>query len=109
MWLRPAFYAHRRPLYPNALANVGLNFVKCGSFPWVFPKLSETSCLATIFDLLNCADLMSLYKKRVAKDYLDRVAGSFALIIPSANVDDIDTYGRYLNDVRQMMEQASRA
>jgi hypothetical protein len=39
-----------------------------------------------------CADLLRTYKNHIAPDFVDRVVGSDALIIPSANVEDLTDF-----------------
>ena len=77
----------RGRLYANALAGAGLNFVN-GDFRGSFPGQREELAWVRAGLSAEAADMLYVYKNHVAPDYFDIIAGSKALVIPSANIAD---------------------
>jgi CRISPR-associated protein Csh1 len=98
----------RGPLYANALPGAGLNFVN-GAFRGSFPELREDRAWQRFAICSECADLIYVYKNHVAPNFLDKVVGSNCLIVPSANVNSTEVYGRFLARARAILKQADRA
>jgi len=97
------------PLYSNALPGAGLNFVN-GNFRGSFPGMQRKNAWQRFAICGTCADDLYVYKNHVAPDFLERVVGIPALIIPSADVNgDTKEFGGLIKNVRRMMEQENRA
>ncbi len=76
----------RARLFANALSGAGLNFGNT-DFRGSFSELRDERGLGRCGLSANAADLLYIYKNHVAPTFLDIIAGSKALVIPSANLD----------------------
>jgi CRISPR-associated protein Csh1 len=98
----------RGPYYANALPGAGLNFVN-GAFRGSFSELREDRAWQRFAICAPCADLLYIYKNHVAPAWIERVVGSKALIIPSADFDDPTRLGKFLGHVQDQLNREDRA
>ena len=97
------------PLYPNALPGAGINFVN-GAFRGSFPEMSEANSWQRFAVCATCADHLYIYKSHIAPEFIEPVAGSRTLIIPSANMcGNAKEFGRFVRESKRMLGQANRA
>ncbi|MGO8746920.1 MAG: TM1802 family CRISPR-associated protein [Thermoguttaceae bacterium] len=97
----------RGRLYSNALAGAGLNFVN-GDFRGSFPAQREELAWVRAGLSAEAADMLYIYKNHVAPDYFDNIAGSKALVIPSANISDDVRRIRFYDLVKRTIGAARR-
>jgi CRISPR-associated protein Csh1 len=73
-------------VYPNALRGAGINIANLDR-PGAFPGLEPAGAWKGYALCVGCADLLYVYCRHVARDYLAPVAGHKALVLPCTQAD----------------------
>ncbi len=92
-------------VYPNALKGAGFNIANLdrdGAFPGLKPERAVESfgvCVA-------CADLLYVYCRHVAPNFVTFIAGEKALVLPALG-PDVRTHGEFMRKVGDWLRQIS--
>lgn len=73
-------------VYPNAVKGAGINLANMDR-PGAFPGVATEMAWKGYALCLDCADLLSIYKNHVYKQFLGEVAGERALLLPLTGLD----------------------
>jgi CRISPR-associated protein Csh1 len=73
-------------VYPNALKGAGLNIANLDR-DGAFPGLDRNRAVETFGVCVSCADLLYVYCRHVAPDFITSVAGTKALVVPALGPD----------------------
>jgi CRISPR-associated protein Csh1 len=90
-------------VYPNALKGAGLNIAnldRCGAFP----GLDSRRAVETFGVCLGCADLLYIYCRHVAPNFLTAVAGKKALVLPALGLDS-GTHVAFMRKIGDWLQQ----
>ena len=89
-------------LFTNGLTGAGLNFVN-GDFEGSFSELNGDRAWQRAAVSASAADMLYIYKNHVARDFLEYIAGSKALVIPAANAG-AEARGRFVKGMKRLVE-----
>jgi CRISPR-associated protein Csh1 len=101
---RCALCAAETNVYPNALKGAGLNIANLDR-DGAFPGLDPGRAVETFGVCVACADLLYVYCRHVAPEYLTFVAGEKALVLPALG-SDARTHVAFVGKVGDWLRQA---